>query len=39
MKQFLFLLFIAFALTADSQKTDLVTVNSVKPKKRSEDGF
>lgn len=39
MKQFLFLLFIAFALTADSQKTDLVTVNSVKPKKGQKMAF
>ena len=39
MKQFLFLLFIAIALTADSQNKDLVTVNSVKPKKGQKMAF
>ncbi|HJS54102.1 MAG TPA: hypothetical protein VJ765_06140 [Chitinophagaceae bacterium] len=39
MKQFLLLLFIATALTANSQKTDLVTVNSVKPKKGQKMAF
>jgi hypothetical protein len=33
------LLFIATALTANSQKTDLVTVNSVKPKKGQKMAF
>lgn len=39
MKQLLLLLFIATAMTANSQKTDLVTVNSVKPKKGQKMAF
>ncbi len=39
MKQLLLLLFIATAMTANSQKTDLVTVNSVKPKKGQKVAF
>jgi len=39
MRQFLLLLFIAIAMTANSQKTDLVTVNSVKPKKGQKMAF
>lgn len=39
MKRILFLLFMASTLTAYSQKTDLVTVNTVKPKKGQKMAF
>lgn len=39
MKQILFLLFIAAAITANAQKTDLVTVNTVKPLKGQKMAF
>jgi hypothetical protein len=39
MNQFLLLLFIATSLIANSQKTDLVTVNTVKPKKGQKMAF
>ena len=39
MKQILFLLFMGATLAAYSQKTDLATVNTVKPKKGQKMAF